>query len=503
MRKTGLAILWWMGGCSPEPCPSGSVRLDDGLCHLVDDESKPARAGSDDTDTAHGGGGDSGPPDSADPGTDPPCGAPPDSWSLGDPIQALGASETDEFMEHLDVALLGDGRALVGANNGWSVLDVDSGSFTHVAWAGARSVFRLAADPEAGLAWGGTQSRGLYRFDITVDPPVVVGEHRPWAGWHGDVAASEAHALVAALEDGAWLLDATGAPLGQLAGTVTAVALDGTIGWVAGHSTVRRVDWSDPSEPVVTATVAIPAPATDAAGSADRVVLALGGGGVLVVDHVDDALVLHPTLPTHGAAYGVALDGDSFWAATWFSVSVGGMAGGVPTWWGDEPAARYALGVDASGGRAVAADWTRVSRFAYSEGLGGPELRVPSRVDVAAGDPAAVTVENGGAGLLSVSFAGEGMTVEPSELALCPGEWDRVVVTASAGWAEASALEVHSDDPDEATVSVDIIAAAAGIGQPHEPFTLQAITPPAAGTTPWSLAEHAGELVYIAWFAPT
>lgn len=495
MRRLLLLLATGAPACTADPCPKGSLRGGDGLCYQWPDD-EPGTATS---ETA----GDSGVPVRDTAAGAVVCPDLPTSLVLGTPISALGSSETDEFMENLDVALLGDGRALVGANNGWSVLDVASGAFTHVEWAGARSVFRLAADPGAGRAWGGTQSRALYRFDISVDPPVVVAEHRPWSGWHGDVAASGGNALVAVLDEGAWLLDGDGEVAGVLPGDATAVALDGDVGWVAGTERLVRVDWSSPSEPRILGEVALPGPAIDAAGSADQVVLALGGLGVVVVRADADTLQVSELLDTRGAAYGVAMDGDQFWAATWHAVSVGAVVDGQPLWLGAVPSDRYALGIDAHDGTAVVADWTRVSRMLLVPGVGGPELELPDRVDVARDTDGAFTVFNGGAATLTASLDGEGMVVEPAELELCAGESARVRVSGEGAWPDHSTLTVTSNDLDEATVAVDIVAAAAGLGEPHEPFTLQVLEPVSGTTAPWSLTDYAGELVYIAWFAPT
>jgi hypothetical protein len=262
---------------------------------------------------------------------------------------------------------------------------------------------------------------------------------------------------------------------------------------------VGLYDLSDPSSPSLLAQEALPAPAVDAAGDGDRVVLALGAAGVVGVRFDGTELSVSPAFDTDGAAYGVAADGDSVWAASWRAVSLGRWTDDAPEWLGEAASPMFAMGVDAKDGTAVAADWKLASRYRGDVGLGGPELRMVKRIDVPDTGPQTVSlqVENAGVGELSVTWSGEG---SPGTLSLCPGESATVAVEAAEVPLE---LPYEANDLDESTGAVSILKSSAGLGTVHPDFTLDAIQAGSSESAPWSLSEYAGELVYIAWFAPT
>lgn len=502
MRVASRCALLLLGtSCAPDPCPPGSTRWADDLCHLVPEVPDPAAPPAPDSAPPR----DTGSPlDSGEAAAD--CAPLPASLVHGDPITPVASVETDVFMEYLDVAHLGDGRALLGANNGWSVLDLSTHTFSHVEHVGARSVYRLAADLPAGLAYGGTQSRALYVWDLADDPPVLIGEHRPWVGWHGDVAAAGGRVLVAAGDEGAFLLDGrSGSLLSTLAEpTATAVALTDTRAWVAGQDTLALYDLTDPTRPYRTATLALPTRAVDADAHDGRLVLALGGHGVMVVDDLGDTLAVAAHLSTDGPAYGVALDGDRFWAATWGQVSLGATVDGVPQWLGDEPAGSIALGVDAADGTAVVADWLLGSVLQSDRTRSSGELRLPDQLHVSSAHPAVFSLENGGLEALEVRLEPTaGLTVEPEVVELCPGESRVVSLDAGAADPGVAHVAVRSGDVDEPEISLAVAVGTGGVGSVHREVTLPAVVAGRSETEVWSLADHAGELVYIAWFAPS
>ena len=496
-----LALCGLTVSCGSSDCPKGSEQRANGLCYVPGEEGP----GADDTggvpDDTGPGPGDTGPDDTGPDDTGPDdCDGLPDGLSPGLPVVLESSIETEEFMEYLDVALLGDGRALLGANNGWSVLDVAAMRFTHVDFSPARSVWRVAADPAAGRAYLGTQFDDVKVLDIRSDPPVLERTLRTWRGWHGDLSADSGRVLVAALDDGAWLIDGgSGETLGQISTHATAVMLDGDRAWVAGTQTVGLYDLSDPSSPTLLADAALPAPAVDAAGDGDRAVFALGAAGVVGLRFDGTGLTLSPVFDTDGAAYGVAADGEAVWAASWRAVSVGRWTDAGPEWLGEAASPMFAMGVDAQDGTAVAADWMLASRYQGDLSLGGPELRMVERIDLpdAGAQSVSLRVENAGIGELSVVWSGEGA---PAPLSLCPGASATVAVEAAAVPLE---LSYEANDLDESTGVISILESSAGLGTVHTDFTLEAIQAGSAESAPWSLSEYAGELVYIAWFAPT
>jgi len=497
MSRNVIVVFCGAGlACGPGDCPKGSERWADGLCHLleddveqvvVEDSAVPADTAPPDDTSA---------PDTGEPG----CDALPDGIARGLPVVRETSIETDVFMEYLDVALLGDGRALLGANNGWSVVDVASMAFTHVESVGHQSVWRVAADPASGLAYFGTQINHVAVVDITSDPPTTGRRIEPWSGWHADLSAEGGRLLVAALDDGAWLIEgATQETLGRIPSHATAVQLDGDRAWVAGTESVGLWDLSDTRSPTLLAEAPLPVPAIDAAGNGERVVLALGAEGVVGVTFDGTGLTVHPSFDTDGAAYGVAADGEQVWAASWRAVSLGRWTDAGPEWLGEAASPMFAMGVDARDGTAVAADWQLVSRYTGDASLGGPELRMVDRIDVSGEGPhtLSVRVENAGVGELSLAWSGDGA---PDDLSLCPGESRSLSVEVSA---VPLALPYETNDLDESSGLLSIQQASGQLGAVHTDFTLEAIQAGSTTSSPWSLSEHAGELVYIAWFAPT
>lgn len=468
-----------------EPCPEGSHREADGLCHL-DDTAAPAGAGAD---------------SGAGLPTDDPCGDLPGGLSAGDPVASGAPVRSEEFLEHLDAALLGDGRALLGANNGWAVLDLAAGRFTHVEFATARSVYRLAADPEAGLAWGGTQSRGLMRWDLSTDPPTMLGEVRAWSGWHGDVAADGGRALLALGADGAVLLGADGEVLGRIEGPALAVALEGDRALVSDGSTLQSWSLVDPENAELDGVVELSGHAADLALQGQRAAVAAGSAGVHLVE-LDDAgaPVWRESWSTPAAAYGVAIDGDAVWGAAWDGVVFGRWDADGPLRLGEERTPGLALGVDARGGEVVVADWTAALPLTGATDRSGPALRAPTRLDLVPDLSGSMVVENAGQGGLQVAFAPEsGLTAAPEQLVLCAGE--QAVVTVEADTSGRIGVETNAVDALEDGIQVE--RGAGGLGAAHPPVELALWDPVAGSSAPWSLADHAGELVYIGWFAPS
>lgn len=464
-----------------EPCPEGSHREADGLCHL-DETGAPEDSGE------------------ASPAEDP-CGGLPAGLTSGDPVQSGAPVRSEEFLEHLDAALLGDGRALLGANNGWAVLDLAEGRFSHVEFATARAVYRLAADPEAGLAWGGTQSRGLMRWDLSTDPPTLLGEVRAWSGWHGDVAADGGRALVALGADGAVLLGSGGEVLGTLEGTVLAVALEADRALVSDGSTLSSWSMVDPESPVLEGVLELSGHAADLALEGSRAAVAAGSAGVHLVE-LDGAgaPAWRATWSTSAAAYGVALDGDAVWGAAWDGVVFGRWDTDGPLRLGEERTPGLALGVDARGGEVVVADWTAALPLSGATDRSGPALRAPLRLDLVPDLGGTMVVENAGQGGLLVELMPEsGLTAAPAELVLCAGE--RAVVTVEAEAAGRISVATNAVDAPEDGIQVEL--GAGGLGEEHPPVELALWDPVAGSSAPWSLADHAGELVYIGWFAPS
>lgn len=470
-------------------------------------------------------GGDAGGSDGSDGGTDDTGGEGSGAeggdggWSAGDPLEIRGWAYLDMDPEEIDhewlaAEILPGGRhGVITGAPGLGIVDLqdpatEPGENTGLlAWERELRGFLLAMDGDT--LFVGTHWAGLYSIDLT-DPlaPALLAEADPAEGYHEDIAADGGLVFLAAQEEGAILLEGLG--LTELARIPTtraaAVALDGDRGLVVDDVELGLYDLSEPSAPVLLDVLPLPAEGRDLAVDGDRVAVALGGRGMLVVDRAGDLLTERGQLEAPGAVLSVDLAGEYLWFAAWETAGVAWVGEGEPVVLGHELPLRSAMSIAGDEERAVFADWNVATVLDLSPGLGGAELHLPEEhfVPRASEEASALSVQNHGALPLSLAVdAGEtGWTVEPEALELAPGEGSFLRLTPPAGGPVGeAALAWTSSDPDEATGELRLVPASASLGRDHVDVVLPAFDWPDTSLHTVDLDDHLGEVVLLAYFA--
>lgn len=519
--RLAVLHLLLLAACTPD-CPKGSVRRDDGLCHLVqtDDTADP------ETETG-------------EPETEPEVGL--EGFELGDPIVTLGyygipaedgpppvgdggdaggdeggdpggggdggagpepANPDEAPAEWLDGAVLDETHALVVGEGGWAIVDLDAIEYRENAW--APRGYRLGVHD--GLAVIGTHESEPYMLDVS-DPTAVVelGELPVFGGYYEDVAVHAGTVLFGWKEQGALLVDASGTLLGSIpAGDAFGVGLHEGRAVVTDGTTVGLWDVTDPSTPLELDTADIGGIGRDVAFDGNHLVVATGGDGVSVFAVQDDTLVHRGDLWVPGSSFSVSLDGDHLWMASWDTVAVAWLGESGPVILGHEEPVDSAMAIAAGFGRAVIGDWNFATSLLLAEGLAGPELVIPGSLALPSDDAQTFVVRNAGPWPLTLRF-GEppaGVTVEPAEVVLEPESAAGVVITPPAGGlSEAVELAWTSDDPDEPSGTVRLETAATGVGTEHADFELSGFAWPDPSIASHRLADERGKVVFLAYFA--
>lgn len=440
-------------------------------------------------------------------------------WSEGDPLETLGVGYLDVDPEEVDhewlaAELMEGGRygVVVGAP-GLAIVDMRNpatepgGDTGLLAWERDYRGFLLALDGET--LHVGTRWAGIYSLDLsTPREPVLLAEADPAEGFHEDIAADGGLVLVAAQEEGAILLEGEGlTELSRIESTrAAAVAMEGTRALVVDGDELGLYDLSDPSAPLLLDLLPLPGEGRDLAVDGDRVAVALGGRGMVVLDRAGDVLTERAVLTAPGAVLGVDLAGDTLWFAAWETAGVAWVGEGEPVVLGHEPPHFSALAIAGDEETAVVADWHVATVLALEPGRGGAEVHLPEAVYVPAGSEAASALQVGNHGALTLELdfdpGDSGWTVTPASLALAPGEASNVRLEPPAGGALSEAgLSWTSSDPDEPSGEVRLVPATATVGSAHVPVSLPAFDWPDTELTTADLGDHLGEVVLLAYFA--
>jgi len=332
-----------------------------------------------------------------------------------------------------------------------------------------------------------------------------------------DLSEPAAPALVGSLEEGfidAFAIDVAGA---------TAYVADGAGG-------LKVVDLSDETEPrIVTGETVATAVGTaeDVAVIGDHVYVAGGGAGVLVYEGGDPATRVVYDTPI--CARTLARQGDRLAVADIGGLEVFEMhADGGLTLVARESASRRGEngtdsnlvrlwhGVSAWGAdRLVTAGWDTVDIFQLVDRAVGTQPDItPSRQRLhfpPAGGAETITIRNDGAGILHVtdiSTTEPTFGVAPSAAVLAPGEALELSITYAGGQPGGGQVLLASDDPDDPLLPIQVFGATqyVDLGEQAPDFLLDAwmFDHPtrAFSSRAFSLAAHAGRLVFLHVFAP-
>jgi len=434
-----------------------------------------------------------------------PLGQLPEGFTRGDPIQTLGATETQWAWETLDAAQISEDRALVVANNGFVVVDIDTFEITlEVA---DHNGFHVEWDPSIQTAWVTTKVNEMWKVDVSVpDEATIVRRAQPWSAGSEDLDCENGRVLVSAHDDGAWLLDRDLETLAVFPATwaVGAGLVDGRA-VITDADEVVLIDWSDPTDPIELDRLGLGVTGWDLDFDGTHVAVAQGADGVAILAVVDDALVLRGELPSPGGVYGVSLDGDYLWASAWSQIMLTWLGGDEPVMVGHEPSAESAMALGAlSGGRVLVAEWKKLTLMERTDGVAGAEVDLSSELwwPVEQAGSQSTSVLNGGAEDLSLAFGEtEGWTVDPAALTLGPGERQTLRLSPD-GTPTDALLPWTSNDPDEPSGTLALTLADTTLGQPHPDFSLESYTPPNQTQSVLTQDDLLGRIAYIAWFSP-
>jgi len=499
MPRTFLLALG-ATACTPSPCPKGSEERGDGLCYLTDSAPEDGTTPAGDTgptdDTA--GTGDTAPPSS--------------DYALGDPVTVLGTSDAGGGLgmpilyEWTDAAAINDEWAITTGQGGYGIISMATGELVHQE--NIRRALRVATDGQNAIL--ATRTDGLMRVDVSAGPdtrgtrdfraPELTTPHE-------DVDVSGSLVAVGWRDEGLLILDIEGTLLSTVpAEDAFAVSIEGErLAFTDGGELVL-LDIADPSSPVELHRQSMSSEGRDMAWQGAHLVVGMGGAGTSIWRVQDDQLIHRTDIRTPGSALSVAVDGDRAWIGAWEVTALVDLAATPPVVLGHEPPKDSAMGVAASGGRAVVADWFYSTALQATDGVAGPELVVEDALffDPTQSSTRRLHFENHGALDMDVRIdrTGDGYTVSDTAFAVAPGE--RAVVTVS--WPEesrpsTSELSWSSNDPDEPTGTITLQPADQGIGTEHEDFTLPGFQLPDDTERNWTLSDTRGKVHVLVYWA--
>ena len=364
-----------VAGCASEPCPKGAERRANGLCYLVDSAPEP----SEDDPDVH--------TDTADPpGDTEDTGVPSADYIYGDPITVLGmeagggGEAMPIFYEWTDAAAINDDLAIVTGQGGYGIIDMATGALLYQE--NTRRALRVATDGQTAIL--ASRNDGLMQVDVSAGA-ATRGQADfltpPLDGVHEDVAVDGARVLIGWHHNGGVLVDLGGNQLGTLPATdAFAVALAGDRALMTDQTDLVLFDITSPTSPVELDRQTMSGEGRDLSWKGEHAVVGMGGAGVSVWNISDDVLTHRTDLSLPGTALSVAVDGDRAWIGAWAVTALVDLAAEPPTILGHETPAFSAMGVGASGGRAVVADWFASVALQAQDGVAGPEIVVDEAV---------------------------------------------------------------------------------------------------------------------------
>ena len=486
--------------CSSPPCPKGSELRGNGLCYLIDSAPESDTTGEEDTAS---------PEDTSTPGD---TGTPTSDYTYGDPIEVLGTygegggAGMPILYEWTDAAAIDDDYAIVTGQGGYGIISMADGNLIHQE--NIRRALRVATDGQNAIL--ASRTDGLVRIDVSRGPdtrgsldfrgPMLTTAHED-VDIQGDLVA------VGWRSEGLYLLDLDGDVLSNVpAEDAFAVSFEGERVAYTDVAELVLMDISDPTSPVELDRQPMSGEGRDMSWKGEHLMVGLGGTGTGVWAVEDDQLVHRGDVRTPGSALSVAVDGDNGWIGAWEVTALVDLSANPPVVLGHEVPEDSAMGVGASGGRAVVADWFHSTALGANDGFAGPELLVASDLyfDPELASTQRLDVENHGPIALELTLDGAdpGYSLSESTVTVPPGE--RTVLTVA--WTDDSRpapsdLRWTSNDPDEPSGIVRLQPADQGIGTEHEDFTVPGIQLPDTSERSWTLSEARGKVVVLVYWA--
>jgi len=488
-------------GCGSKDCPPGSELRGDGLCYLID--SAPDDIGTTGTtaDTADSG-------DTADTGDTGSTG--PTTYTYGDPIIELGTYGEPPggiiLYEWTDAAAIDDDWVIVTGQGGYGIVSMADGELVHQE--NLRRALRVATDGQHAIL--ASRTDGFQLIDVSAGPDTRGSlEFRapPYTTAHEDVDIDGDLVAVGWRSEGLVLLDLSGNLVSTVAaGDAFAVALQPDRLVYTDATALILLDITDPTAPIELDRQTMAGEGRDLSWEGEHVVVGMGGIGTGIWQVVDDTLTHRTDVRTPGSALSVAVDGDRAWIGAWATTALVDLAAEPPVVLGHEAPQDSAMGVAASGGRALVADWFYSTALEAVDGTAGPEIEPTAALyfDQAVASSQAATFENHGVHDLEVTFGtpGAGFEVSDPTITVAPGASGSVVVRwPSDSRPPNSTLSWTSNDPDEPSGTVALGPADQGVGTSHEDFSAPGFQLPDTDERIYTLSEARGKVVVLVYWA--
>ena len=269
------------------------------------------------------------------------------------------------------------------------------------------------------------------------------------------------------------------------------------------------VDVSDPVNPTELDRVQLDSEVRDIDFDGSRAAIGLGGNGVVLFEMDNDRFIERGSALPPGSVFSLSLDQDHLWVASWATTTLYAIqeTGLLPL--AQEDPVSSAMGVAASGGRAVVADWYRSTVLEQVDDRWGAEIHLPIAMRFREGESISqpLWVYNYGAQPLEIAFTDipSGFSVEHS------GD-DRQSATISVGgstifsvsapngsWAPGT-IRWTSNDPDESTGVIEIRPSNSGEGSLHPDFALPLVSRNGAEGTS-RLSDFEGKVLFLSWWS--
>jgi hypothetical protein len=413
--------------------------------------------------------------------------------------------EGGPLVEWMDAAVVDGDHAVLTGHGGWAVASLETGETTHFQNAGRG--YRIDCDPDTGLVIIGRRDSGLVLADVS-DPTAGIDLARktPLEGFHEDVSIHGGIIMVGWQDEGVLFLD-DGL---DLLSTVEsdhafAVGIEGDRAVYTELDDLVLLDVSTVEEPVELDRVTTTGEGRDIDFHGDQLALAMGGRGAAWYTVDNDVLVHQGDVTVPGSVFSVALDEDRMWLGAWEVTAVAALLETGPVIIGHEMPQRSAMGLAATGGRAMVADWTAQTALLGHDDVAGPELVLSERISIPDnGDGRAVRIENNGYYDLELTIdeATDGWEWDSGEYLIAPGGAAQIVITPPSGDWEDHSLTFTSNDPDESEGSVSLEKADQSLGQPHEAFDLPGFTWPEGDLETYSFdPDDNDQIIFLAYFA--
>ena len=355
-----------------------------------------------------------------------------------------------------------------------------------------------------------TERVGLWRFqegEVLTPAGFIEG-----AGIHEKVAVDAELVAVAWRNRGLKLYQSTTDV--QLLSTISAtdayaVDLSGERLVYSDAEELVLVDVSDPANPVELHRMEVDSEVRDIDFDGFRAAIGLGGNGIVLFEIENDRFVERGSASPPGSVFSLSLDQDHLWVASWATTTLYVIQemGLLPL--AQEDPLSSAMGVAASGGRAIVADWYQSTVLEQVDDRWGAEVHLPIAMRFREGESISqpLWVYNYGAQPLEIAFTDipTGFSVEHSEddsqsATIATGSRAIFSVSAPNGSWSPSNIRWTSNDPDESTGVIEIRPSNSGEGSLHPDFALPLVSRNGAEGTS-RLSDFEGKVLFLSWWS--